>query len=375
MSVRQGLLGLVALSLVAGHAAAQSIDQSSFLFRRPAACDSCGAPVTGPVSVIPTDPSKKEQAPLLDAQAFAQAPAAGGEAGLSFNPAMFGDLGLSGFAFVNILVPSTNPSFPTSSVVKVRVPIVAHAAFKISDVESPRPSDRLYFNYNFYDRVPVAGTTVGLNRELVGFEKTFLGGNASFGMRLPFLQSTGGDVVGGFANHEIGDLTLATKYAFINNRETGNVLSGGLVLTVPTADHTLVLADGQALRDVLIQPYAGWIINHGILFVQGFHAIVVPTDSRDVTQLNNDVAVGLWAYRNSDGLLRGIVPTLEGHLFTPLNHQNNTDLIFAPDIFTLTGGVTVVLPGNSTLGAAIAAPLTGPRPNNFEALVSVNFRF
>jgi hypothetical protein len=376
MSARRGLLGFVAMVLVAGQAAAQSIDQTSFLFRRPATtCPTCDTPVTGQVTVVPTEPNKTDQAPAIDPQAFSQAPASGAERGLSFNPAMFGDLGVSGFAFVNVLVPSNNPFFPTSSVVKVRVPVVEHASFKISDVESPQPSDRVYFNYNFYDRVPVAGASAGLNRELIGFEKTFLGGNASFGMRLPFLQTTGLDGVGGFASHEVGDLTLTSKCAFINDRETGNVLSGGLLLTVPTADHSLILADGRALRDVLIQPYAGWIINRGILFAQGFHAIVVPTDSRDVTQLNNDVAVGLWALRRPDGLVRGIVPTLEGHLFTPLNHQNNADLIFAPDIFTLTAGVTVVLPSNSTVGAAIAAPLTGPRPNNVEALVSVSFRF
>jgi hypothetical protein len=326
------------------------------------------------VTVAPTEPNKTDQAPAIDAQAFAQAPASGAERGLSFNPAMFGDLGVSGFAFVNVVVPSSNP-FSPSSVVKVRVPIAEHASFKISDVQSPLPSDRVYFNYNFYDRVPVAGTTVGLNRELIGFEKTCLGGNASFGMRLPFLQTTGVDNVGGFASREVGDLTLTSTYALINNRETGNVLSGGLLITLPTADHSLVLADGQALRDVLLQPYAGWIINRGILFAQGFHAVVVPTDSRDVTQLNNDVAIGLWALRRPDGLLRGIVPTLEGHLFTPLDHRNNADLVFAPDIFTLTAGVTFVLPGNSTIGAAIAAPLTGPRPDNVEALVSINFRF
>jgi hypothetical protein len=383
MRVYRGLVGLIAMGLVAGQAAAQSVEQTSFLFRRPApACDSCGAPVTGPVTgqapMVSTDATKLDQklgqAPVVEPQAFAQAPASGGEAGLSFNPAMFGDLGVSGFGLVNRFVPSTNPSLP-GSVVQVRVPMVFHGSFKISDVEGPRPSDRVYFNYNFYDRVPAAGSTIGLNREVIGLEKTCFGGDASFSVRLPFLQSNGADNVGGFASHEVGDLTVAAKYALINSRETGNVLVGGLVLTLPTADHALVLADGQTMRDVLIQPYAGWLINMGSFFAQGFHAIVVPTDNRDVTQLNNDVAVGLWVCRHSEGLVRGIVPTLEGHVFTPLSNRNVTDLVFASDIFTLTGGITVVLPGNSTIGAAIAAPLTGPRPNNVEALVSVNFRF
>src|SRR5205807_1646328 len=112
----------------------------------------------------------------------------------------------------------------------------------------------------------------GLHRELFGFEKTFFDSNASLGVRLPFLQNTtAGDL--GFAQHEIGDVTMISKYAFINDRETGNLLSGGLALTLPTADHRLVLADGRALRSVLFQPYTGWIISGGNLYAHGFHAL------------------------------------------------------------------------------------------------------
>src|SRR5205085_9663272 len=132
--------------------------------------------------------------------------------------------------------------------------------------------DRVFFTYNYYDRVNAAAANFGLNRELIGFEKTFLDGNASFGMRLPFQQTTGASNLGDFANHEIADITLIGKYALVNDRETGNVLSGGLALTLPTADHRVVLADGNTLRSVLLQPYVGWIINGGNLFAQGFHS-------------------------------------------------------------------------------------------------------
>src|SRR5205807_614779 len=137
----------------------------------------------------------------------------------------------------------------------------------------------------YYDRVNAVGTNFGLHRDLIGFEKTFLDGNASLGMRLPFQQITSGGNLGEIANHEIADITLIAKYAFINDRDTGNVLSGGLALTLPTADHQVVLADGNALRSVLFQPYVGWIVNRGDFFAQGFHALVVPTDSRDVTEI------------------------------------------------------------------------------------------
>jgi hypothetical protein len=386
MRVHQGFLGLVALGLIAGHVPAQSVEQTSFLFRRhaaPAPCTNC-APASGPVTVVPTTPTTPAPAPVgaapaMDAQAFAQAPAAGGELGGSFNPAMFGDLGVAGSAFVTIRSSSasTGAAAVASSFGGVRVPIASRGAFKISDNESPRPSDRVFFTYNYYDRLNFGpGSDVGLHRELIGFEKTFLGGNASFGMRLPFMQFSGLAAGSGIADNQVGDLTMIGKYALINDRETGSVVSGGLVLTAPTADHRVVLADGVAFRSWLFQPYAGWVLNSNLFYVQAFHALVVPTDSRDITVLNNDIGVGMWLLKNENSFIRAVVPTIEGHLFTPLNHRNNTtDILTASDIFTLTGGVNFVLPGNSTIGVGIAAPLTGPRPNNIEALASFNLRF
>jgi hypothetical protein len=388
MRAHYGCLGLVALCLFSGQVSAQSLEQTSFIFRRPAPCDICATPASGPVTVVPAEPSTKDQAPVVDPQAFAQAPAAGGEAGLSFNPAMFGDLGLRGFGRVFstiVILPVTQtikgplgtivvvlvPGRTVTSV--VQVPILGPGSYKIADNESPRPTDRVFVTYNYFDRVE--GLNLGLNREVIGFEKTFLDGDASFEVRLPFLQTSGGNNFTALTNHEVGDMTLISKFAFINDETTGNVLSGGLALTVPSADHSVVLVDGKALRSVLCQPWLGWIYNSGSFFAHGFTSLVVPTDSRDVTEFDNDVGIGYWIYSNPDGFLRGIVPTFEGHLYTPLNHRNNADLIYAPNIVTLTAGVNFVMARNSTLGCAIATPITGPRPDNIEALVSFNVRF
>jgi hypothetical protein len=324
---------------------------------------------------------------VVDPQAFAQAPAAGGEAGLSFNPAMFGDLGARGFArtTTTIVIPPVTQTIkgPLGSIVVVlipgrtiitttEVPILGPGSYKIADNESPRPTDRVFLTYNYFDRVE--GLNFGLSREMIGFEKTFLDGDASFEVRLPFLQTTG-DTLSALTNHEVGDMTLISKFAFINDDTTGNVLSGGFALTVPTADHSLVLGDGNALRSVLCQPWLGWIYNRGSFFAHAFHSLVVPTDSRDVTELNNDVGIGYWIYKNPDGFLRGIVPTFEGHLLTPLNHRNINDEVYSPNTLTLTAGVNFVMPRNSSIGCAIATPVTGPRPDNIEALVSFNIRF
>jgi len=393
---RQALLGLFAFCLFAGQAGAQTLEQTSFIFRRSLPTDNnCGTPATGPSNVSPLGPDgTPNQAPTVDAQPFAQAPAAGGEGGLSFNPAMFGDLGIRGFGKILVRTFKTtqttittgipDSTFPPTTTIVIKtieidntfsVPIVGAGSFKISDNESPRPTDRAFLTYNYFDRINAGPTNFGLNRELIGFEKTFLDGEASFGLRLPFLQTTMGSDTVGLINNEVGDMTLIGKFALLDDTLTGNILSAGLAVTVPSADHSIVLADGNELRSVLIQPYGGWIYNFGDFYAQGFHALVVPTDSRDVTTLDNDIGVGYSLFKNQQGFLRAVVPTIEGHLYTPLNHTNNTDLIYTPNIFTFTAGVNFVLPKNSTIGVAFAAPITGPRPNNAEALVSFNFRF
>ena len=64
---------------------------------------------------------------------------------------------------------------------------------KISENQSPRPQDRVYFTSNYFQGVndqvnqrlqaPIGYTQVF--RYIAGFEKTFMDGQGSIGMRLP----------------------------------------------------------------------------------------------------------------------------------------------------------------------------------------------
>ena len=90
---------------------------------------------------------------------------------------------------------------------------------------------------------------------------------------------------------------------------------------------------------------------------------------------NNDIGVGYWLFKSPQSFFQGIVPTLEGHLYAPLDHRSSADLIYASNIFTVSSGVNFVMPNYTTLGAAFSVPVTGPRPNNVEGLVSFNLRF
>ena len=95
-----------------------------------------------------------------------------------------------------------------------------------------------------------------------------------------------------------------------------------------------------------------------------------------MTLLFNDVGLNLWLYRaQTDRPLRFVVPSLECHVTTPLNHRDGTGPIFAPDLVVLTGGVHIGLFENATLSIGGATPLTGLRPFGIEGFVQFNLRF
>ncbi len=72
---------------------------------------------------------------------------------------------------------------------------------RVAENNAPRPADRIFLSYNYYANLTIEGgvssgeTSGGINdqRDPIGFEKTFLGGDVSFGMRVPFQVLTGAE--------------------------------------------------------------------------------------------------------------------------------------------------------------------------------------
>ena len=141
------------------------------------------------------------------------------------------------------------------------------------------------------------------------------------GLRVPIFQLVDNSQVN---DNEFGDIDLLFKYALINDRETGNVLSTGMVITLPTAKNVQITGE-SSLNSTLFQPFVGFILNSGDFYTLGFSSIAVPTDFRDVTLLFNSIGAGYWAYRNNaqGAMITGIIPTTELHITTPLNHRGN----------------------------------------------------
>jgi len=275
---------------------------------------------------------------------------------------------------------------------RIAIPGRSGSAFKIAENESPRPIDRVFINVDYYDRNTAFGGGE-LNRQIAGFEKTFFDGNASFGLRVPVIQSSGGF---GLSQEDIGDVSAILKFALYNNRETGTLFSTGVVVTAPTGPSInvprfaqqvdingapfLVPVNTYTINDVLIQPFVGYILAGDRCFIQGFTSVAVPTDHNDVTLLFNDIQLGyrLYQARESGRMISSLIPTVEFHANDPLNHRGSlkTDsTVGFPDLFDVTAGLTIGLCNRASLSLGASTPVSGPRPYNVEGLVQFNLRF
>jgi hypothetical protein len=259
--------------------------------------------------------------------------------------------------------------------------------YKMADNQSPRPQDRVFVAFNFFDdlhQTPGTGLhEVKIYREFFGVEKTFFDQNVSVGLRLPLNTITAaGDVPGrGGTSTAVGDLTVFLKGIFWENRQTGSLLSAGLAITPPTGpSHFAGASFANSIPTTSLQPFIAYIFNFDRWFLQGFTGSNIPTDSKVTTMYYNDVGIGYFFFRNSSpgALLTAIVPTFEVHVNTPLNHRATTavgSLLGTPDVVDLTFGVNFALWRRAVLAAGIVDPVTGPRPYELEAIVQLNVFF
>jgi hypothetical protein len=370
---------------------------------------------------------------------FASAPAPGGEAPVGLNPNMIGDVPpffslrtillptmQSTTTFQTVVVGTRTVTFigPTGQPIQIQVPVTARVpvvttttttipvttrvplgfgggSLKVGENQSPMPSDRAFVTFNYYNglRAPADSSTAprvntvttvingvpatvstlipgppttNLFNQMAGFEKTFLDGGASIGMRLPFAQLNGDGSVG---QQDIGDMSWLFNYAFYRDTTTGNVLSAGVMATLPTGPPQYT--NGGNIHPTLVQPFLGYRWSVDRFYVQGFTSSALPTDPRFVTGLFNDVGAGYWLYRSASrsDFISAIVPTVEAHVTTPLNHRSPDSLISVPDIVALTSGVHIFFANRALLTVGVTTPVTGPRVFPVEAVAQFNFRY
>ena len=118
---------------------------------------------------------------------------------------------------------------------------------KVAENESSLPQDRWIFGYNFFNDPSsgIPGVRIpDVNHYEVGLERTFCDRMGSLQIRVPFASTLASDQVADLSSArdtEFGNLYFLLKTVL---RETDNTFfSGGLGLSVPTADDTQLFVD------------------------------------------------------------------------------------------------------------------------------------
>jgi len=272
------------------------------------------------------------------------------------------------------------------------VPYPTVRAFKISENQSPRPQDRFYFDFNFYngvnedinrlDGVPIQNMQA--YRYLFGVEKTIDEGRGSVGLRFPINVLTADSTPGSPSvrtptSTAMGNLDIYAKYVLKANEQTGSLLSVGLLVSTPTGPGRFAGAPYIfGINSVTFQPFMGYILNRQNWYFQGFSGFYFPSILGDTTLMYNDVGVGYYALRSDDpyAWITAVVPTFEVHVNTPFTHtdwHNRLDPAAIPTVVNLTWGLNVQLRRSSILTAAYILPVTNPQPFTGELAVFVNF--
>jgi hypothetical protein len=364
---------------------------------KPAAKAPAVAPAPAPAPQAETPPAAENATPPGTGEQFASA-------ATSFSPNMIGD---SSFASSGGFI--TLSSFGTS------IPIAgADRLFKISENNSPIPTNRFFFNYNHFQNAAWGWNNQAwdIDRSVFGFEKTFLHGWGSFELRLPIANGLDSDqhlgIPGTISGTEFGDIPLVFKGLLWRGPKLA--VSMGVALVLPTAKDGRVFLDDDPdvavlvdNRSLHIQPFVGWAWEGNRCFFKFFSAIDVAASGNDVyaRDFNTDELVklgtyqdqtlaffdfkwGYWLYRNPCAcLLTGVVPTVELHYTTTLQ---DTDVVSDPsgfvnvsninnrmDILNLTTGVQFMLGSLSDLTLAAAVPLKGQGNRQYDAEILVQF--
>jgi hypothetical protein len=349
----------------------------------------------------PTTPTPEQPSPLADANIGGErGPSTGGETAAFASANMLGDQ-LSNALFhiprlqgVPPIAPGVpgNPNFPPApgQAPAARVnSLPSIRSFKISENENPEPVDRFAFSFNYFNNVDESINNrlssdihhINIYRETFAFEKTFLEGNASIGIRAPVNTLTAESGVPGLGGEStaFGALSVIFKGLIWRDPNTGSLLSGGLLISTPTGPNSFAgFNNVTGFNDATLQPFIGYRWVMGNLFFHGFLSFEFATDSNDVSMFYDDMGIGYIFRREEGSRLTAIVPTFEVHVNLPLDHRgasNIFDPVGSPDIVDLTLGTSFVFNQRTTLSVAAVAPVTGPRPFDIEALAFLNIRF
>ncbi len=284
---------------------------------------------------------------------------------------------------------------------------------KIAQNGSVVPRTRVFLDYDVlgYDDLTADGFT--FHRFTPGLERTFFGGMTSLELRVPIALTANASIAAddpvNEGNSEFGNVSLAVKGLMIRTPQFA--FSGGLQVTLPTADDTTVtLGDGTRLLEVEnesfhVLPFLGAVYDAPLFYTQMFAqldidvngnsmranpsltpgaALVEAPDLYDDDRLYLDWATGLWLYRAPNGPrgpmdLVAFAPTVELHYTQGIDKVDavrvgslqvgeDTDPVQRLDVVL---GASAVLQGG-TLSAGVGIPASGDQTHDWEFRLLLN---
>jgi hypothetical protein len=264
--------------------------------------------------------------------------------------------------------------------------------FKLSENQSPRPQDRVFFSFNYYNNMNDTLNRLDLSPVTqmkayvynFGVEKTFNNGMGSIGIRVPLDNLTANsfdNIISTPTSTSLGNMTIFSKYILAQNKQTGSLVSACFAITPQTGPGRFAGAPYLfPLNSTSFQPCLAYIYNYNRFYLQGFSGFSFSANPNDVSFIYNDVAVGYYVYRNpeSRSWLTSFAPTAELHVNNPINHRdvlNSSDLAGSPDSVDFTFGLNFGLKNTAVLTTAFGVPVTSLKPFDSEAILMLNIFF
>ncbi|HEX3999375.1 MAG TPA: hypothetical protein VHX65_12560 [Pirellulales bacterium] len=280
---------------------------------------------------------------------------------------------------------------------------------KIGDDTSPVPTDRVFFDYNYFDRAVQTGSGafIGLNRFTFGVEKTFFDGWCSIEVETPIdtglndTQFLGGPA-GASEGTVFGNMALTLKCLIYQSE--GLAVAAGSMVDLPTAPNARFVNDPDSITvrndSVHVAPFVGFAFAPNCdFFAIGFVQADFDTNGdpvyehfpttdpylgrfRDPSLLYLDLSTGYWLFRDEPACgryLTGIAPVVELHYTTNLQNYRGVDGAIQPlyagtDCLNLTAGLHFQMGPCSMLTLAGVVPLTGSeRDREFDSEATAQF--
>ncbi len=363
-------------------------------------------PVTRPTPITPT-PETPTPAPEQPPELPQLAAGVQGGRGAAFgSPNMFGD------AFPdrpNVLTLDLQKRGGIINLATVTVDTVGRT--KVSDDNSPLPRDRVFFDYDYFNRVPLTPAGQDVHRYTPGFEKTFFDQMASIEVRMPFAATLDSDQTLGatqnMRNAEFGNLHVTLK-GLLYATPCLHV-AAGLGIDIPTADDTQLFVNNREFlrvrnEAVVLTPYIAYLVTpNDRLFFQNWLAfdlltngnsvILLPgnVESANVGRLNDqnvlqiDAQLGYWLYKAEDhcAWVTALAPFVELHYNSSINDADGVQFSrfsLAPrsghfDELNLSTGVVAQFGDNCTLSLGAAFPLKEGTNRSFDYQLGVRANF